>query len=105
MRTDGWTNNTYIIFAFAIFRTRLKIRQCVEKSLRLQSHSMIPFSYLATGQDLKVGKRWLCKGTYEDNICDLSFQSHRHILTLFCHCFMFQRMSILLYVAKNRRAV
>jgi hypothetical protein len=75
MRTDGRTNNTYLIFAFAIFRTRLKIRHCVKKSLRVQRQGMIPYSYLATGQDLKVGKRRLCKCTYEVNIFDLSFQS------------------------------
>jgi hypothetical protein len=56
MRTEGRTNNTYLIFAFAIFRTRLKIRQCARKTLRVQRRGMIPYSYLTTGQDLKVGK-------------------------------------------------
>jgi hypothetical protein len=48
----------------------------IEKSLRVQRQGMVPYSYLATGQYLKVGKRRLCKGTYEGNISDLSFQSH-----------------------------
>jgi len=76
VRTDGRTNNTYLIFAFAIFRTRLKIQQCVQKPLRVQRQGMIPYSYLAIVQDLKVGKRRLCKGAYESNISDLTFQSH-----------------------------
>jgi len=37
---------------------------------------MIPYSYFVIGQDLKVGNRGLCKGTYEGNISDLSCQSH-----------------------------
>ena len=88
MRTDGRTNNTYLIFPFAIFLKRLKIRQCVQKSLRVQTKGMIPYCYLATGQDLTVGKRQICKGTHEGNISNLSFQSHTIyidiILLLFC---------------------
>jgi hypothetical protein len=44
---------------------------------------MIPYSYPATRQDLKVGKR-----RFEGNISDLSFQSHTTyidiILSLLC---------------------
>jgi hypothetical protein len=76
MLTDGRTNMTKLILAFAIFRTLLKILQCVEKSVRVHRQGMIPYSYLAIGQDLKVGDRRLCKGTYEGNISDLSCQSH-----------------------------
>ena len=76
MGTEGRTSMTNLIFVFVIFRKRLKIRQCVQKSLRVHRQGMIPYSYLATWQDLKVGNRRLCKGTYEGNISDLSCQSH-----------------------------